>query len=64
MTSLIAPVREGMKVWCHSSKLATRADIEKAIAAQRSAHRGVQGKRSVARQARNRKKLKVKYPTK
>jgi len=49
-----------MKVWCHSSKLATSADIKKAIAAQRNAHRGAHGKRNVARQARNKKKLNVK----
>ena len=36
--------------------------MKKAIAAQRSAQRGAQGKRKVARQARNRKKLKAKYP--
>lgn len=58
-TSRTVPVREGMKDWCHSSRLATRAVPRMAMLAQRTVHRRWFGAGKVARQARKRRMLSV-----
>ena len=59
-TSRTAPVREGMKLWCHSSRLATSAVIKNEILAHCMDQAKGLAKGSVARQARNKSKLRVK----
>src|SRR5579863_3193410 len=49
-TSCHLPVREGIKLWCHSSRLATIAVPRAAMVAQRTVHLASAGK--VSRQAR------------
>src|SRR5215472_6329935 len=56
-TSCHRPVREGRKLWCHSSRLATNAVPSTASADQRNVQRGWPGVGSVTRQARNKRKL-------
>jgi hypothetical protein len=58
-TSRTVPVREGMKVWCHSSRLATRAVPRTARLAQRIVHFALDMGGSVARQARKSRMLSV-----
>src|SRR5579863_2459942 len=57
-TSCHLPVREGIKLWCHSSRLATIAVPRTAMVAQRTVHvRLPAGK--VSRQARKSRVLKI-----
>ncbi len=58
-TSCQRPVRDGIKVWCHSSRLATNAVINIAIADHRTVHKGFPEAGKVSRQARNARMLRM-----
>ncbi len=58
-TSCQRPVREGIKLWCHSSRLATRAVPRIAMAAQRGVHVTSLIAGKLARQARKSRTLKM-----
>src|SRR5271165_2144478 len=56
-TSRGVPVRDGMKLWCHSSRLATNAVPSTARFAQRKIHRRPFTAGSVSHHARNSRML-------
>ena len=56
-TSCHRPVREGRKLWCHSSRLATKAVPSRAIDGPPKSPFGLPGAGRVSRQARNSRML-------
>src|SRR5579864_4042439 len=58
----MVPVREGRKLWCHSSRLATRAVIASAILPHTMDQRGLFFTATLARQARKSRMLRTAYP--
>src|SRR4029077_3982309 len=58
----MVPVREGRKLWCHSSRLATRAVIVSAILPHTMDQRGLFFTVTVARQARKSRMLRRAKP--